>query len=1277
MKTNIKIIATSLALVSSVSAWAGMGGLSVQSHLGQPFSGSIVVTGDEAEALKSNRRVIVSGSGIRGTVIPQGNGNVVVRLRSSSPIREPMINFTVSAGRQSREYTAMLDPSNYVPTPAPRHVEKPVKEKPRKVQQPKAETPKAEPKSNTSGSLKAGERDFIERNGRVAAHQEPAPVESRPTRATTTETTDNSSSENTRRNTARETRESRETRERNNNRVPVTTGAVNTVRQSGKAPVSTRRHRAQAGETLSRIAERYRPRNMSPQMATRALAIANPGVFKRGHTIQRPVTLYIPTASQWHAYAQRAQTASAARRTHVAPANTGGYANNTNVNSDVHTPINNPNVAAPVDNPSTQPAPQPQPQPQNNNTTNTTAKATSNTTPIVNTPPTPIVPASVPVHGNTQPASKTAIPPSLPADASTVSIQAASPALASAASAPSIPVAPVQPAVDNELNKPVQEDIAIDDDEEIDWALYGGGIGTTFLAATVAAYFLRKRRSQDVESEDKDSNKNHAEEDDDDDVQWEEEKSPKSSIAARLKPAATTAPASVMDDDTDDDSDDFETVDDDDDDVIFTNTPPATTSVAAPAFNLNDFEPDAATLKEDLVATTAAANIDDDDWGWNDSKQPENTTNHHDDGDWSLDDGTTEPVPTEYSLDALENEIAKTDFNEFGQELENISLSSPRSTIAEVNDIDTMFADVLNELDSDIPATTSASFLLENDDELAMFERPKPKPVAEELDDIDALFANKLADLDALENQAASTNDDVLFAEEDDELNQLLNKSLADVSAPAHPHSEVDDIDALFAQKLGNNTSAAQAPAHDPVNTELDDIDALFADKLDSLNELNTLDSLDNLMADDMAVELDMLNTNTASNPMTELDEIDALFANKLNQFDVDVNVDDMAPNTTTEVAINEVEDILADEFADLDALNALNELNDLNNLSHDDLVSANELNSLNSLSEFDELSTFASTSPAPSNQVDDIDKFFANALSDIDTPLSNVSEPVIKPILSEEDIENLNSLSELDNLESNEPNMDTLFANVLDDLDTLSSSSPSPLDLDSSLDSLGSLETNDLDLGLDFDTAAAPLLDADSLNDTMAIDSISDVDALSFDLSDFDALQNSASSTEAAEDMAINDVNQLDDALSFDLSGFDAFAAETPAEESVSTLDDVDMLAFATPEIPDVPLETPELSTPAVDFELPEATSTIGNFAELETADNFADFDLPIGGEDAGFVSGAIGSGDTLTAKLDLAKMYIEVEDTNAARATLQELLAEADGDIAQQAQALMEQIG
>ena len=47
----MKLIAASVALMTSFSAVAGLGGLNVQSNLGEPFSGSITVTGDEGKAL--------------------------------------------------------------------------------------------------------------------------------------------------------------------------------------------------------------------------------------------------------------------------------------------------------------------------------------------------------------------------------------------------------------------------------------------------------------------------------------------------------------------------------------------------------------------------------------------------------------------------------------------------------------------------------------------------------------------------------------------------------------------------------------------------------------------------------------------------------------------------------------------------------------------------------------------------------------------------------------------------------------------------------------------------------------------------------------------------------------------------------------------------------------------------------------------------------------------------------------------------------------------------
>ena len=54
MKTNTKMIAASLSLITSFSAVAGIGGVHVQSNLGEPFSGSIVVTGQEAKAVLQN-----------------------------------------------------------------------------------------------------------------------------------------------------------------------------------------------------------------------------------------------------------------------------------------------------------------------------------------------------------------------------------------------------------------------------------------------------------------------------------------------------------------------------------------------------------------------------------------------------------------------------------------------------------------------------------------------------------------------------------------------------------------------------------------------------------------------------------------------------------------------------------------------------------------------------------------------------------------------------------------------------------------------------------------------------------------------------------------------------------------------------------------------------------------------------------------------------------------------------------------------------------------------
>ena len=105
---NLKIIALSLCMLASAPAWAGLGSLQVRSALGEPFSGSVVVTGDEARAALKGRPA-VTGAPLQVRVTAQGQ-NAVIHLRSSKPVRDPMLTFSLTAGSQGRQYTALLDP---------------------------------------------------------------------------------------------------------------------------------------------------------------------------------------------------------------------------------------------------------------------------------------------------------------------------------------------------------------------------------------------------------------------------------------------------------------------------------------------------------------------------------------------------------------------------------------------------------------------------------------------------------------------------------------------------------------------------------------------------------------------------------------------------------------------------------------------------------------------------------------------------------------------------------------------------------------------------------------------------------------------------------------------------------------------------------------------------------------------------------------------------------------------------------------------------------------
>lgn len=407
MKNKSKIISASLSLMTSMSAVAGLGGLNVQSNLGEPFSASIVVTGNEAKAVLQSGSVNVMGGNIHGTVVPQGNGNAVIRLRSNSVVNDPIVNFVVSAGNQTRQYTAMVNPAHYRPA------------------------------------------DAVQRTRRAPATRL-KPIAQKPA-ATAVDTVDTIEAD-------------------------APHNPTSTMQKTSPRP---RYYRVQHGESVSSIAARYRPRGMSVQRAIRALIAANPRAFHHGR-MYRNVTLYIPSAAQWHAYAntsserRRAAHRLAAQRPSAPVENTVNQVENNQHAPTVETPA--------------------APQPANTVPVETQAKPVNNATeqqaaPVTQTPESAPVEPSAPVKQEAPvvtPASEVQAASNVPGEM----VAASDFAAASETSAPAVEEVappPAPPAVETPPPAPVEE-------EGMDLMQMGLIGGAAALALGGAAYALSRRR---------------------------------------------------------------------------------------------------------------------------------------------------------------------------------------------------------------------------------------------------------------------------------------------------------------------------------------------------------------------------------------------------------------------------------------------------------------------------------------------------------------------------------------------------------------------------------------------------------------------------------------------------------------------------------------------------------------------------------------------------------------------------------------------------------------
>lgn len=250
MKNNhrIKLIAASLALTTSLSAVGGLGGLNVQSNLGEPFSGTVTVTGEEAKVLLNGGNATLSDGNLRTSVRKSGD-KAVINIRSNTPINDPVLVFQVGVGSQSRQYTAIIDPADYaagnattVQSGRPAEVETGESSPPRHSSQ-------AKPNSNKNNQDTA----------KAKKDNKKAATQAKPER----------------------------------NRDVTSAGQKNPVVAEGGYKV---RH----GETLTFIAEKVRPQGLSVVETINALVLANPKVFPDNNPdiVIAGSTLNIPSAEE-------------------------------------------------------------------------------------------------------------------------------------------------------------------------------------------------------------------------------------------------------------------------------------------------------------------------------------------------------------------------------------------------------------------------------------------------------------------------------------------------------------------------------------------------------------------------------------------------------------------------------------------------------------------------------------------------------------------------------------------------------------------------------------------------------------------------------------------------------------------------------------------------------------------------------------------------------------------------------------------------------------------
>lgn len=130
------LVTLALGLAPAAGDAAGLGRLTILSAIGQPLVGEIDLVSVRKEEIATLAARIASPDayrnaninfspalvGARTTVEKRPNGQLYLRVTSTRPVEEPFVDLLVeltwNTGRIVREYTALIDPPGFGPTPA-------------------------------------------------------------------------------------------------------------------------------------------------------------------------------------------------------------------------------------------------------------------------------------------------------------------------------------------------------------------------------------------------------------------------------------------------------------------------------------------------------------------------------------------------------------------------------------------------------------------------------------------------------------------------------------------------------------------------------------------------------------------------------------------------------------------------------------------------------------------------------------------------------------------------------------------------------------------------------------------------------------------------------------------------------------------------------------------------------------------------------------------------------------------------------------------------------